>query len=343
MNVKKRITAVLLAALLLCSLFAGCGKIASAGVVELPDETSALANTPGQSADLSSDSGKTGDMEMSVVPAATGLSAYEMPDTVAPGTLSKGNDKALVDYSNTADGYVMAKYLGTNPKVKIQITGPSAVTYTYNLSLTGEYDVFPLSEGNGSYKVSIYENIAGTKYSLAFSTDFDVALEDEFAPFLRANKYVNFTKTSKVYEKALQLTKDCKTTMETIQAVYKYVINNVSYDYKLAETVQSGYIPDVDAVLASGKGICFDYAALMTAMLRSKGVPTKLVVGYTGTVYHAWINTYSQESGWVLASIYFDGKQWKLMDPTFASSGKSGVEIMKYIGNGANYSAKYLY
>ena len=47
------------------------------------------------------------------------------------------------------------------------------------------------------------------------------------------------------------------------------------------------------------KGICFDYAALMTAMLRSQGIPTKLEIGYSGEVYHAWISTYIDEIGWV--------------------------------------------
>lgn len=42
-------------------------------------------------------------------------------------------------------------------------------------------------------------------------------------------------------------------------------------------------------------------------------------------------------------TIYFDGQDWKLMDPTFASSGNSSDAIMSYIGDGTNYSAKYLY
>ena len=41
--------------------------------------------------------------------------------------------------------------------------------------------------------------------------------------------------------------------------------------------------------------------------------------------------------------IYFDGTSWKLMDPTFASNGKSSPEIMKYIGDGRNYRSKYTY
>lgn len=81
----------------------------------------------------------------------------------------------------------------------------------------------------------------------------------------------------------------------------------------------------------------------MSAMLRSQSVPVKLIVGYTGKDYHAWINVYSESEGWIEGKIYFDGKEWKLMDPTFASSGKQSDEIMEYIGNGENYSAKYQY
>ena len=31
------------------------------------------------------------------------------------------------------------------------------------------------------------------------------------------------------------------------------------------------------------------------------------------------------------------------MDPTFASAANQSEEIMKYIGDGANYTVKYLY
>jgi len=81
----------------------------------------------------------------------------------------------------------------------------------------------------------------------------------------------------------------------------------------------------------------------MTGMLRSQGVPCKLVVGYAGKAYHAWINVWSEESGWINGVIYFDGKTWQRMDPTFASSANQSKSIMAYIGDGKNYTAKYLY
>ena len=170
-----------------------------------------------------------------------------------------------------------------------------------------------------------------------------VSLSDEFAPFIRPNQYVTYSSDSAAVAKAAELCAGLTDNLEKVEAVYTFVVNNTVYDKEKAQTVQSGYLPNVDETLATGKGICFDYAALMSAMLRSQGVPVKLVVGYTGSAYHAWISVYSQNEGWVEGKIYFDGQTWKLMDPTFASSANSSDSIMEYIGNGSNYSAKYLY
>ncbi len=241
--------------------------------------------------------------------------------TVASGTTVYSNEKAKVDASNAKDGYVMVAYNGQSKnRLKVRVTGPGGIVYTYDLNKNGNYEVFPLSDGNGKYTVGVYENTSGNKYALAFSTPVTVMLTDSYAPFLRPNQYVNYTANSQAVKKAAELTAGKKTDLEKITAIYHYTITTLTYDKQEAQTVQSGYLPDVDKVLAEKKGICFDYAALMTAMLRSQGIPTKLVVGYTGDVYHAWINTYIPEQGWIEGIIFFDGTTWKLMDPTFASS-----------------------
>jgi transglutaminase-like putative cysteine protease len=203
--------------------------------------------------------------------------------------------------------------------------------------------VFPLSEGDGSYTVGVYEQIEGTKYAVANTTTVKATLTDQFAPFLRPNQYVNYNKDNQAVKKAAELVMGASGLTEKISAVYNHVISNISYDKELAKSVQSGYLPDVDAVLKNGKGICFDYAAVTAAMLRSLGIPCRLVAGYAGEVYHAWINAYSEETGWVNQLIYFDGRNWTLMDPTFASSAGQSAEIMKFIGDGSNYTAKFKY
>lgn len=284
------------------------------------------------------------DMILDMVPLADTPAVANVLSPVAAGTHTQSNSYATIDYSNTSSGYVMCRYSGTSSaKLKVQVTGPSGTVYSYNLNTDGTYETFPLSDGNGTYKIGMYQNTSGTMYTTLVSASVSVSLTDEFAPFLRPNQYVNYYADSEVVKLAAELTAGITDTLAKVEVVYNYVVSNFTYDTVLAQSVTSGYLPDVDAVLAKKKGICFDYAAVMAAMLRCQSVPTKLVVGYTGTVYHAWINVYSPESGWLDAVIYFNGSEWKLMDPTFASSSNNSQAILDYIGNGSNYTAKFLY
>jgi predicted small lipoprotein YifL len=259
---------------------------------------------------------------------------------VASGETVYANSLASIDASNTAQGYIMVKYTGTNTKVKLQITGSNGVTYTYNLS-GGAYETFPLSAGNGSYKIAIYENVTGNQYATALSQTISVNITNTFGPYLYPNQYVNFNASSQVVAKAKQLAEGCADDLEVITKIYNFA-TTITYDYNKANTVQSGYTSNVDAIMNSGTGICLDYAAVMASMLRSQNIPTRLEVGYAGTAYHAWISTYTAETGWINGIISFDGVNWSLMDPTFAAN--SSQETLKnFIGNGSNYSTKYIY
>ena len=260
----------------------------------------------------------------------------------ASGVLVEQNSKAIIDYSNTRDGYVMVKYTAdTQKKLKTQVKGPRT-TYTYNI-YKGTWAVLPITDGNGTYQIKVYENVSGNEYSLALAVETHISLKDEFAPFLRPNQYVNYSTSSGTVKKAKDLCKGLKNPLDKVQAIYTYVVTNIRYDKNKAATVTSGYLPVLDNVLYEGKGICFDYAALMTGMLRSQGVPCKMVFGYAGTAYHAWISVWTEDEGWIDGAVFFDGTSWHRLDPTFASSGGQSAEIMQYIGNGSNYQSKYFY
>lgn len=264
-----------------------------------------------------------------LTPSADGVTVYQ-------------NDFASIDASNTSQGYVMVKYNGTNEKVKLQITCPDQSCYTYLISDRGAYDTFPLTAGNGSYALQVLENVAGDTYTVSLAQSINVSIEDEFLPFLYPNQYVNFHTDSKAVSKGSDLAKDTYSDLDVVQDIYNYVIKNISYDTEKAQNVSYGYVPDVDDTLSSKKGICFDYAALMTSMLRSQNIPTKLEVGYSGDAYHAWISTYIDDKGWIDDIIQFDGDTWQIMDPTLAATNDSAA-VKKYVGDGSHYVVKYTY
>ena len=258
----------------------------------------------------------------------------------APGYVTYGNNSVTVDASNVNEGYFMVNYHGTNPKVKMQVI--SGTTYTYDINARGSYESFPLTNGNGNYQIKIFENAGGNMYSQLLSQTISVSNMNEFSPFLYPNQYVNFNENSNAVQVANSLAAG-NVPIIVVKAIYEYVIKNVSYDYQKASYVQSGYLPNIDSTLATKSGICFDYASLMCAMLRSQGIPTKLVIGYTGDVYHAWVSVYIQGQGWIDDMIYFDGQNWSIMDPTFISSSGGSQAAKQHVSNKNNYFAKFSY
>lgn len=256
----------------------------------------------------------------------------------ADGTKTFTTDTAVIDISHTQEGYIMAKYTGSNAKPKLQLTGTDGVTYTY--SLYKDYSTFPLTSGDGTYQVGVYENVSDDRYTTLLSETFSVTLTDPLKPYLYPNQYVNFTADSLPVAKAEELADGVSSDLDIISSVYNYIITHFTYDYSKASSVTSGYLPDIDEVFTSEKGICFDYAAVMACMLRSQGIPTRLEVGYMKEQYHAWVSTYIPEKGWINGVIRFDGKDWEMMDPTFASTSHSPK---KFVTENDNYTTKYIY
>lgn len=267
----------------------------------------------------------------------------------ADGTVTYGNALVTIDASHSDDGYVMVKYNGTNEMVKVLITIPGFdKDYQYTLR-SSDYEAFPLTGGSASYKITVYESVsvAENKYAPIYKLETEFTIKNEFAPFLYANQYVNFTKDSAAVAKGASLAASADTDLDVVDNVYHYLVDNVIYDKSKARDVEDKkiklYLPDPDDTLDTGEGICFDYAALMTTMLRSQRIPTKLVIGYAGTTYHAWISTYITDVGWIDNIIQFDGKTWTMMDPTFAASGKGSKDTEAFITDSSNYTTSYVY
>lgn len=256
----------------------------------------------------------------------------------APLTTSYKNDRAVVDISNKNEGYIMVKYTGDKSDARVQMLSPDSRNYSYSIP-KGSFQVLPLSGGNGNYELTMYEHLDNKRYTSIMHVSVKAELRDSLLPFLYPSQYVNYSTAPKAVALSDTLTAGTTGEVEIVQNVYNHVITNITYDYPKADTIKFSYIPSLDETLSTGKGICFDYAALMAGMLRVQGIPTRMEFGYvSGGVYHAWLSVYLQDRGWVNGVIHFDGQKWKIMDPTFAAGGNSG-----YVGNGSDYSAVYYY
>lgn len=268
------------------------------------------------------------------------IDAIQMPNMT--GTELFESEHSIINTSNKDHGYLIFTYTGDAEKIILQIVQPDNNRYTYPIN-NHEPQVISLVSGNGSYKIDVLENTGNNTYVTADSKTIEVQLVNEFEPFLYPNQYVKYTPDSNCTTLAKTLSEHANTDLTYVKHVYDYVVTDITYDTELAKNIGTNYIPNPDNTLLSKKGICFDYASLMTAMLRSQSIPTKLEVGYAGTAYHAWISVYLDEIGWINNIIQFDGKNWSFMDPTLAANQNASHDAKKLIGDGTTYTVQYHY
>lgn len=250
-----------------------------------------------------------------------------------------GDDTASIDISQTANGFVGA-CATSDAHLKFQITQGDH-SANCDLPNDGTPIVYPLTFGDGTYTFRIMLNTQGNNYVELYSATASVSLESEFAPFVRPNVYCDFNEESSCVKKARELVANSTNEAEALEAICTWIVDNVSYDDAKAEQLKSaaGYVPNPDETLASGTGICFDYASLGAAMLRSQGIPTKIVTGYVspGDIYHAWIMVYI-DGTWKSAQFSVSPNTWSRVDLTFAASGGG-----ENVGDGKSYTDRFVY
>ncbi len=230
-----------------------------------------------------------------------------------------------IDFSSIAEGYVAVRCESQNT-LKIQIIKDST-TYTYDLDHTGKTEFYPLSMGNGTYQFKVMENYVDNKYTLYWETEHEVSLAGEFQPFLYPSQIVNYNESSDCVAFARDLAAKNASDLEITAALYEYMVQNIVYDNEKAARAETGYIPDPDSTLREKKGICFDYACLAAASLRSLGIPCKVITGYVDDIYHAWNEIYLENQGWITVEIVANANNWKRVDITFAATGVSADRL----------------
>lgn len=228
-----------------------------------------------------------------------------------------------IDKESVQQGIIKVKFdTGSEKKIKLKIQNGEE-KYYYNLSNNQEYVNFPLQLGDGNYSISIYENTVGNKYRRLFTEKVVVKIESEKELYLNSIQLVNWNQENEAILLAGKLVEEARenkeirlndvtvelTESEITSVLYNYVVKNIKYDYEKIKTLKYDYVPSIDSTIETGTGICYDYSSLLASMLRSQGVATKLIKGYTTwtSVYHAWNEVYiSDEDRWVVVDSTYD-------------------------------------
>ncbi|WP_019913673.1 transglutaminase-like domain-containing protein [Paenibacillus sp. HW567] len=261
------------------------------------------------------------------------LTLFVVVTSVQAGSAEAAStDTGWLNTAQLDQGVISVSYaVPKDKRVKLMITKDSN-SYTYNLYASKQTETFPLQQGNGSYKVSVLENTTGNKYKVISSETVDLSLSNANAVYLGSVQNVKWSSSDTTVLKAKQLTQGLTTDEAKVKAIYNYIVSNVKYDYTLASNVSTDYIPNNDNTLLTKKGICYDYASLFATMLRSEGIPTKLVMGNSSYVstYHAW------------NEVLLNGK-WVIIDTTVDAGLAKNSQTAGLIKDASKYSAAKFY
>jgi transglutaminase-like putative cysteine protease len=140
----------------------------------------------------------------------------------------------------------------------------------------------------------------------------------DYPPEIR-NRYLQLppTVTQRTRDLALAITQDASTPYDKVVALRDYVKANYPYNY-FPPPQQPG-TDSVDQFLFVDKeGVCEQYVSALVVMLRTLGVPARLVAGYGTGDYNPLTGYYEVRANdahaW--AEVYFPGYGWVPFDPT---------------------------
>lgn len=120
-----------------------------------------------------------------------------------------------------------------------------------------------------------------------------------------------------VVELARAITADAPTTYDQILAIEEWMAANITYTRQI-DTLAPGSDAVHHLLFRSRKGFCEQIGSALVVMLRSLGIPARLVVGYVPSGYdaarHQWLSRGTDAHAW--AEVYFPGVGWQGFDPT---------------------------
>jgi len=298
------------------------------------DSSEDSASSSSESKNLSGSETKEENKSESNDEAAEEIETVAVTPPRSPNVPSYSVDRVGIHHND--EGAVTVVYPGASEKRLRVLVEKGGERSAYNLhDGTKNADAvatYPLERGDGTYLVRIMENTEGNSYRELHRKEVTLKSQQKHAVYLNSIQEINWSTSDPAIQEAARLTAGKSSDREKVRAVYDYMVQNVTYDHDKVDQLNTFYLPDINETFRNQKGICYDYASLFAAMLRSRGIPIRMVKGYSdavgnGEVYHAWNEVYLADEGrWVIIDTTHDAshvQQGQAVDMIKGSDGFS--------------------
>ena len=237
------------------------------------------------------------------------------------GKLASADAPVQIDISHVNEGWVGASVI-SDRRIKFQVVY-NGEKKNYDCPTDGTPFMVELTSGSGEYMARVMRCEEGMLYSEIGAITFYAHMEDPGDIYLMSDSYLSFSEDDECVQIAAELRKESSCDAEFVSKVQEYLTR---YPYEVKD-VGKGYVPDVDALLEDGCGFCMEYTFTLAAMLRSQGVPAKVIYGYIDSgVYHARNEVFIDHGGEYGGYSFKDG--WNVIDVTWYAYGYSQDMIM---------------
>jgi transglutaminase/protease-like cytokinesis protein 3 len=152
---------------------------------------------------------------------------------------------------------------------------------------------------------SYHINLIGQEQILFDPTTFNYHKADSIALHFPKKKYKSYT------EIVSPLTEGLKTDPEKARAIFRWITDNIQYNY-------GNKTDDADKVVKKDKAVCIGYSTLFKEMCNSVGIACDVIDGYSKTTTKDINRKLGKtDHAWNAVSLF--GK-WYLVDVTWATS-----------------------
>lgn len=263
------------------------------------------------------------------------------------------NKYVKINTNTASNGYVEIEYIEPNGfDIEVSVSSNTKnqlgnhTSWNYRTSNKGKCKIkAALTYGNSEYVITVGSTMKNTSLNAIFfskKAELTVTLSNvsNTAGFLLSTGEVIYDSNMMFIKKASEISATCKNDFEKVSKIYDWLTSYLNY--KVTEDTPLGqYKCDLNKVYNRKTGVCYDYAVVLAAMLRSQGIPCKVVFGkYSDSSSgegHAWNEVYIPSNGSITSDkLSITGNKWCRLDPTMSHS-SSGKVAIDFMNNAKNY------
>jgi transglutaminase-like putative cysteine protease len=193
--------------------------------------------------------------------------------------------------------------ISTNPRAQLYAYTDHLGNAVYHFNLLREHEELRI-EAQATVEITHRPPWPDTLDPLEWSRYNSFNLSDDHFDMLEPSRFARSSPELASFMKIADLEKPAGDPMSALKTLQRSIYDSFDYEPGVTEVNSP-----IEVALEQRRGVCQDYAHIMTAIARAWGIPCRYVSGYlyhkgsrdrsAANATHAWVEAYLPSLGWV--------------------------------------------